>query len=214
MKAQNDEIIYFFTALDYLSRDAGWGGQIALSIETKLSEGYISQIINRTRKPSFDAQVKIAKALSYNYTDFLDLGKKLIQQGSTPANIASDGKRVDIDLKDIAHNQLIKLKAKKQSAHMTTMAAYDMLLRALQDQIASLTDTVKEMKNERQELIADLRQEQKRCWDRINAIQSHTDKMDETLDIINLDVGQVKDRMLDAARTGDIHHLEKISDVG
>lgn len=105
------------------------------------------------------------------------------------------GSRTDISLADIA-------------------APYDMLLRALQDQITVLMENITSLKVERAELIHELKQEQKRCWVRINAIQSHTDKMDETLDKINLDVGRVKNRMLDAARTGDIHHLEKISDAG
>lgn len=94
------------------------------------------------------------------------------------------------------------------------MTAYDMLLRALQDQITVLMENITSLKVERAELIGELKQEQKRCWDRINSIQSHAEKMDETLDKINLDVGRVKNRMLDAARTGDIHHLEKISDAG
>lgn len=90
----------------------------------------------------------------------------------------------------------------------------EMLFKSLISQIGLLNDMIREMKNERAELIGELKEEQKRCWARINDMQTHAEKMDETIDKINLDVGRVKNRMLDAARTGDIHHLEKISDAG
>lgn len=190
---------YFRKALVYIVNERGRGSQNTISIDTGLSDAYISQVIAGKRSPSLDVQIKIVSALGIDYLDFLTLGKKL-----------TEAKLQNIPLAEVARQRVKQhpLTTNNQSA------AYDMLLRALQDQIAVLGNMVKEMKDERAELITELKEEQKRCWDRINAIQSHTEKMDETLDKINLDVGRVKNRMLDAARTGDIHHLEKISDAG
>ena len=105
------------------------------------------------------------------------------------------GRRTDISLAGIA-------------------SPYDILFRAIQEQIGVIQDAIKDMRAERMKNTNELNDEQNRCWDRINAMQGHVEKMDETLNKISADVGQVKLRMLDAARAGDISILEKISDAG
>jgi len=202
MKENHDELAYFLTALDYLSKNFDWGWQNALSIDTKISDGYISQIINKTRKPSFDIQVKIAKSLGYDYIDFLELGKRLIKEGNDPSRLASIGKRNDILLSETSR----KFK-KNIPTEPPQSSAYDMLLKSLMDQISGLKDTVKELKEERAKNIADVTRELKRCWDRMDEMQSHMDRMNETIDKMNL-------LMIDAARAGDISILERISGNG
>jgi len=202
MKENHDELAYFLTALDYLSKNFDWGWQNALSIDTKISDGYISQIINKTRKPSFDIQVKIAKSLGYDYIDFLELGKRLIKEGNDPSRLASIGKRNDILLSETSR----KFK-KNIPTEPPQSSAYDMLLKSLMDQISGLKDTVKELKEERAKNIADMTRELKRCWSRMDEMQSHTGRMNETIDKMNL-------LMIDAARAGDISILERISGNG
>lgn len=114
MGNESEELRFFYAVLDRLIQETGWGGQVALSIGAHLSEGYLSQVINRKRRPSFDAQVKIANALGYQYIDFLLLGEKLLRSENplTPADFAvmvreikefhSLGQRADISLRDVA----------------------------------------------------------------------------------------------------------------
>jgi transcriptional regulator with XRE-family HTH domain len=81
---------YFQRALIHIVSQKGRGTQNSLSIDTKLSDAYISQIINEKRCPTPKVQIRIANALGMDYLDFLALGKKLT------------GDRTDINLRDVA----------------------------------------------------------------------------------------------------------------
>jgi transcriptional regulator with XRE-family HTH domain len=81
---------YFQNALIHIVSQRGRGTQNSLSIDTHLSDAYISQIIKKKRFPSPGVQIRIANALGMDYLDFLAMGKKLA------------GGRTDIALRDVA----------------------------------------------------------------------------------------------------------------
>jgi phage repressor protein C with HTH and peptisase S24 domain len=85
-----DELDYFRAALRYAVEKKGWGSRMELAINAGLSEGYISQIINDKRNPSFDVQRRIAKTFDFSYLDFLVLGKKILV--GEPTNVLEERK--------------------------------------------------------------------------------------------------------------------------
>lgn len=178
---------YFRIALSHIVNERGRGTQNTLSIDTGLSDAYISQVIAGKRSPSVNVQIKIVKALGIDYLDFLALGKKLTFAGLSLPAVASDMQKTPIE--------------------SSLPSAYDMLLKSLMDQISELKDTIRELKEERAKNIADMTRELKRCWSRMDEMQSHTGRMNETIDKMNL-------LMIDAARAGDISILERISGNG
>lgn len=212
MKKQLDELAYFLTALDHLSKNFEWGWQNALSIDTKISDGYISQIINKTRKPSFEIQVKIAKSLGYEYIDFLELGKRLIEEGAQPSKLAHFGQRQDITLADIARQR--EGQPRKSADPAAAGGLPEMLFASMKSQIDMLNDAIKEMRSERVVLVDALKADLERCRDTLSGQELHIHRLNETLDKVNADMRQMQDRMIEAARSGDIHHLEKISGAG
>ena len=85
MKGDSVEYDYFYAALFSIAEKRGRGFQVSLSISTKIAEATISNIMNKERLPNLDQQIKIAKALDYNYMNFLALGKQLLQGEEPPA---------------------------------------------------------------------------------------------------------------------------------
>jgi hypothetical protein len=59
-----------------------------------------------------------------------------------------------------------------------------------------------------------LKADLERCQDTLSGQELHIHRLNETLDKVNADMRQMQDRMIEAARSGDIHHLEKISGAG
>lgn len=70
---------YFYKLLTHIVEQRGHGVQVVLAIDTGVSDGHISQVINGKRKASFDLQVAIAKALGYSYLDFMEQGRRLVE---------------------------------------------------------------------------------------------------------------------------------------
>jgi len=104
------ELTYFRAALDNYVERKGHGIQTFLAITTGLSEGHLSQVINRKKNPSFEAQVKIARALGHEYSEFLDMGENIISSGKTLPQISEDNKKYpsvsDGSLKDAKNKHI------------------------------------------------------------------------------------------------------------
>ncbi len=66
----------FLTALQAKQAEMGRGFQKFLAAETGYSNSYINQIIKGKRGLSFKAMSRIAKALGFTYSEFLEIGKK------------------------------------------------------------------------------------------------------------------------------------------
>jgi transcriptional regulator with XRE-family HTH domain len=77
---------YFLAALQAKEREYGRGFQKQLAGDTGYSDSYMNQIIKGNRGLSFKAQSRIAKALKYKYTDFLELGKNILDGTPGPAD--------------------------------------------------------------------------------------------------------------------------------
>ena len=73
MKKAQKEYEYFMRALRICL--IGWGSQNRAAIGANISEAYISQILHKKKRASFDAQVAIANAFGFEYIDFLRMGK-------------------------------------------------------------------------------------------------------------------------------------------
>ena len=78
-----DTYDYFLAALSHTVKKMGRGAITTIAIEAGVSQGYLSQILNKkkAKKAGFQAQLKIAKACGYSYEDFLMVGKKLLEKG-------------------------------------------------------------------------------------------------------------------------------------
>jgi hypothetical protein len=72
MKRAKKEYEYFLKALELCLGQ--WGAQNRAAVGADVSDGYISQIVNRKKHASFDVQVAIARAFEYEYIDFLKMG--------------------------------------------------------------------------------------------------------------------------------------------
>lgn len=84
---KKEDIAYrqFKAALDYFAAKKGRGYQKKLVFDTKLSNGYVSQVCNGERTPSLDAQERIALACGYDdLASFLKFGKNLLACESKP----------------------------------------------------------------------------------------------------------------------------------
>lgn len=83
--------LYFFSALKAFQKSYGHGVQKFIAIGAEVTTGYISRFFKLLKdeskipneKISFEIQVKIAEACGYDYIDFLQLGKKILD-GETP----------------------------------------------------------------------------------------------------------------------------------
>jgi len=74
---------YFIAALESRLKIEGRGSQTAMSVDTKLSEGYISQI-KRGKNTTFKNMVKMADSLGFPYLSaFLEYGQKIVD-GEVP----------------------------------------------------------------------------------------------------------------------------------
>ena len=96
--------------------------QKILAIETNSHEGTISKLLNPKReKPiSFEKQVALANACGYDYIDFLQLGRKLIE-GSAGNTVPGKEKTVEtLDPVVSMHQDLIKgFKERDIAKHIT-----------------------------------------------------------------------------------------------
>lgn len=76
---------YFDAALQYFAAKGGRGFQIALAHHIGLSLGFINQVLNTDNdtRAGFEAQVKIAALLKFEYEDFLRFGRDLTEDRQT-----------------------------------------------------------------------------------------------------------------------------------
>lgn len=74
---------YFYKAMKEFAAKKGRGFQTFLALSTEIAEPTISDIMKQKRLAKFDQQVKIAKALGYEYVEFILYGKSLLQGGDT-----------------------------------------------------------------------------------------------------------------------------------
>jgi transcriptional regulator with XRE-family HTH domain len=143
-----DEIDYFRIALKHLVKERG--GQSNVALDSGLSEGYISQIVNGKRKnPSRRTLTNLSAALKTAYHDMIALGKDIAGHGNPKAPTPPD------DL--LSH----------------TVKMQDIRLAALQDTVNKLQA----------------------------ALQKLTDDTGH-------EIGEIKNRMIDTASSGDYHRLD------
>jgi transcriptional regulator with XRE-family HTH domain len=192
---------YFRQALVHIVNERGRGVQNTLSIDTGLSDAYISQVIAGKRAPSMNVQSKIVNALGIDYLDFLALGKKI-----TEVNLQKTS------LSEIARQR--EGRPRKSADPAAAGGLPEMLFASMKSQIDMLNDAIKEMRSERVVLVDALKADLERCQDTLSGQELHIHRLNETLDKVNADMRQMQDRMIEAARSGDIHHLEKISGAG
>jgi len=76
MTIKDNAYVYFLTALNDILKNQQ--SAVELSLNAMVSEAYISQIKNEKRQAGFMGQIKIANACGYEYFDFLQLGKSLV----------------------------------------------------------------------------------------------------------------------------------------
>ena len=76
----------FFAALEEFKKSYGHGIQNYLAVSTGASKGYISQLFQVFKGKkledvtvSFELQVKIAQACKFDYVDFLNRGKEILE---------------------------------------------------------------------------------------------------------------------------------------
>jgi hypothetical protein len=83
----NEPYDEFLAALKHEISKGGYGSKYSLSIATGLTSGFISQILSekKVKKAGREAQYKIAKALGYDYLDFIKLGRTLLEAESALA---------------------------------------------------------------------------------------------------------------------------------
>jgi len=198
---------YFRNALVRIVNERGRGAQNTLSIDTGLSDAYISQVIAGKRTPSMKVQIKIVKSLGIDYLDFLAQGKKITEDEPGKITLAEIARQRDPQPQSSTPPPY-------QPPDAVGKSPYEMLFTSLMSQITLLSDQIKELKSERAMLVDALKDDLDRCRDELAAQKTHIHRLNETLDKVNADLNRMKDRMLDAARTGDIHHLEQISGAG
>lgn len=192
---------YFRQALVHIVNERGRGVQNTLSIDTGLSDAYISQVIAGKRAPSMNVQSKIVNALGIDYLDFLALGKKI-----TEVNLQKTS------LSEIARQR--EGSPSKPADPAPAGGLSEMLFASMKSQIDLLNDALKDMRSERTVLVGALKADLEHCRDTLAGQELHIHRLNETLDKVNADMRQMQDRMIEAARSGDIHHLEKISGAG
>lgn len=88
----------FIKALQtYVDRE-GHGVQNILALEARISEGYMSQIMNRKRRAPFNTQVNLAAAAGYPYVEFLLSGQRFLTSRDKDLDFIDDG-----DINHIMH---------------------------------------------------------------------------------------------------------------
>ena len=71
----------FLKALKTLAKTDWYRKTGVLAQEAKISQGYLSHVINGKKQASYSIQVSIAEACGYSYEEFLQLGKSLLKPG-------------------------------------------------------------------------------------------------------------------------------------
>lgn len=74
-----DPYQYFLQAFKAVISKKGYGYKKIIALECEISRQFVSQVLSEKNKASFKMQAKIAEALNYDYLDFLQLGKKIIE---------------------------------------------------------------------------------------------------------------------------------------
>jgi len=72
----------FYTALSFMLKTEWKRKQTLLGDESGISKGYMADIAKCRRKASFEKRKSIAKTCGYEYIDFLQYGKDLIERNT------------------------------------------------------------------------------------------------------------------------------------
>jgi transcriptional regulator with XRE-family HTH domain len=78
---------YFYKMLSHIIAQRGHGVQVSLAIDVGVSDAHISQIISGKGRASFNLQVAIAKSLGFDYVDFMEEGRKLVEGERKESNL-------------------------------------------------------------------------------------------------------------------------------
>lgn len=118
---------YFLTAFLHVLNVKYSAFEIAISAD--VSEAYISQIKNQKRRAGFKGQVKISNACGYDYLDFLQLGRELIE-GAAEKPESPKGSVEKLDPVVSMHQDVIKRfkdqkTAKEVNENLITIEATD-----------------------------------------------------------------------------------------
>ena len=145
MKAEDPSYEYFMLAFKLCLKKHS---AKVIAIDAEVSEAYLSQIKRKKRAAGFQGQIKIANACGYDYIDFIQLGKNLL----------------DANKKESRKNK--KSDTKKDSSSDELLQVYKQQLKELKVQYQESKQERQKLMQDCQDLIQDLR-EQRKTTDRL-----------------------------------------------
>ncbi|VFQ43481.1 hypothetical protein [Desulfoluna butyratoxydans] len=135
----------FMRALQHVVEKDWHRKKSVLALESGISGGYLSEVLNGNKRASFDKQNAIVKACGYTYDDFLALGESLLA-GEDPGSLK---KSSDANLTKEVSSKEVKVGKKMEVEELRELLQhYKEELSELREEIRYLRGELKEARQE------------------------------------------------------------------